>query len=149
VALALLSISGSIVTASGRPFMAVVLVAISLLAGAVLAFILVPRAQPGPAMLSAAAGATSLGMLVGLAVALAYLRRRFAAGPPALSVLRVLLAAGLAVALARLIPGSGILVGLSAMAVAGVVYLAALLVLREFGATDREKLVKVLRRKRG
>jgi hypothetical protein len=35
------------------------------------------------------------------------------------------------------------------MALAGLVFASALLGTREFGATDREKFLKILRRKRG
>jgi len=38
--------------------------------------------------------------------------------------------------------------GLAAMAAAGLVFAAALLATREFGATDREKFLKILHRKR-
>jgi stage V sporulation protein B len=148
VALALLSIAGSIVTASGRPDVAVALVAVTLVAGTGLAFTLVPRAIPGPAMLSAAAMSTAAGMLVGFLTALGYLWRRFKAGLPLLSVLRVLVATALAIAAARVVPGSGKLMGLAAMAAAGLVFAAALAATREFGATDREKFLKILHRKR-
>jgi stage V sporulation protein B len=148
VALALLSIACSIVTAAGRPDIAVYLVALTLAVGSALAFALVPGATPGPAMLTAAAAATALGMLAGLLAALAYLWRRFAALPPLASVLRVALAAALAVGLARLVPGSGKLAGLAAMAGAGLVFAAALVLAREFGPTDREKLAKILKVRR-
>jgi stage V sporulation protein B len=146
VALALLSIAGAIVTASGRPYVAVALVAVTLAAGTGLAFTLVPRAAPGPAMLSAAAMSTAAGMLVGFLTALGYLWRRFGAGLPLFSVLRVLIATALAVGVARLVPGSGVVAGAAAMALAGLVFAAALLGTREFGATDREKFFKILRR---
>lgn len=147
VALALLSIAGSIVTASGRPDVSVGLVALTLAVGSALAFAIVPSATPGPAMLAAAATATAFGMLAGLLAALVYLWRRFAAFPPMLSVLRVGAAAAAAIVAARLIPGDGKLVGLASAAVAGLVFAAGLLVLREFGATDKEKFAKILRLK--
>ena len=145
VALALLSIAGSMVTASGRPDVAIGLVGLTLAVGGAVAFAIVPSATPGPAMLAAAAIATALGMLAGLLAALAYLWRRFAALPPLLSVLRVAAAAAIAIALTRLIPGAGKIVGLASCAAAAVVFAAALLVLREFGATDREKFAKILK----
>ncbi len=147
VALALLSIAGSIVTASGRPDVSVGLVALTLAVGSALAFAIVPAATPGPAMLAAAATATAFGMLAGLLAALVYLWRRFAAFPPMLSVLRVGAAAAAAIVVARVIPGDGKLVGLASAVVAGLVFAAGLLVLREFGATDKEKFAKILRLK--
>jgi O-antigen/teichoic acid export membrane protein len=143
-----LSIAGSIVTASGRPYVAVALVAITLAAGTGLAFTLVPRADAGPAMLSAAAASTAAGMLAGFLAALAYLWRRFAAGLPLLSMLRVLAATVAAIGAARLVPGTGVVAGAAAMALAGLVFAVVLLLAREFGATDREKLLKILRRRR-
>jgi stage V sporulation protein B len=147
VALALLSIAGSIVTASGRPYVAMVLVAVTLMAGTGLAFTLVPSAAAGPDMLFAAALATTVGMLVGFVVALVYLRRRFGAGLPLASALRVVLAVALAVLVGRVMPGKGVMAGLAAMALAGIVYVGTLLLAREFGPSDREKFLKILRRK--
>jgi stage V sporulation protein B len=148
VALALLSIAGSIVTASGRPDISILLVAITLAVGSGLAFAIVPQATPGPAMLAAAAIATALGMVAGLVAALVYLWRRFAALPPLTSVLRVVIAAGLAIGLGRVLPGSGKIAGLFAIAVAGVVFAIVLLLAREFSATDREKFAKILKLRR-
>ena len=148
VALALLSIACSIVTASGRPDVAVGLVALTLAVGSALAFAIVPGATPGPAMLTAAAIATALGMLAGLLAALVYLWRRFATLPPLTSVLRVCAAAALATGLGRVMPGSGKIAGLAAMAVSGIAFAAVMLFLREFGATDREKFAKILKLQR-
>ena len=148
VALALLSIAGSIVTAAGRPDIAVGLVALTLAVGSALAFVLVPGSAPGSAMLTAAALATAFGMLAGLLAALVYLWRRFAALPPLLSVLRVGAAAILATGLGRVMPGEGKIAGLAATAAAGLAFAAALVLLREFGATDREKLAKILKLRR-
>jgi stage V sporulation protein B len=148
VALALLSIAGSIVTASGRPDIAVALVALTLAVGSSLAFVIVPGTAPGAAMLTAAALATALGMVAGLLAALVYLWRRFAALPPPLSVLRVCAAAISATSLGRVMPGQGKIAGLAATAVAGIAFAAALLLLREFGATDREKFAKILKLRR-
>jgi len=148
VALALLSIAGSIVMASGRPDIAVALVTLTLAVGSALAFILVPGSDPGAAMLSAAALATALGMVAGLVAALVYLWRRFSAMPPLLSILRVGAAAVLATALGRVMPGQGKLAGLAATAAAGIAFAVALMGLREFGATDREKFAKILKLRR-
>jgi O-antigen/teichoic acid export membrane protein len=148
VALALLSIGCSIVTASGRPDIAIFLVALTLAVGSAAAFAIVPAAAPGPAMLRAAAAATALGMLAGLVAVLVYLWRRFAAWPPLASVLRVGLAVAVAVGLGRVLPGAGKIAGLAAIAASAAVFAAVLLLAREFGATDREKFAKILRVKR-
>jgi len=145
VALALLSIACSIVTASGRPQIAVALVALTLTVGSGTAFAIVPGATPGSPMLVAAAVATALGMLAGLLAALAYLWRRFAGLPPLSTVVRVGAATLLGTALGRVMPGQGKLLGLGAIAAAGLAFAAVLVVLREFGATDREKFAKILK----
>ncbi len=147
VGLALLSISGSIFNASGRPRVAVGLIASALAAGAALNATLVPAAAPGAPMLVATAMAGASGVAVGLAVALVTLWRRFGAGLPAATLVRVAVAAALAVGTARLFPSAGKLVGLGVLASAGVVYFAALIVLRELGPTELAKLRKILRRR--
>lgn len=147
VALALLSVSGSIINASGRPRVSVALVATTVVVGAGLLSALVPGAEPGGSMLMRAALGTAGGMVAGFAVALVYLRRRFGAGLPAASVVRIAIAAALGIAVGRMFPGAGKLVALVAIAAAGLVFLVALVLLREFGPTDREKLRKILRRR--
>jgi O-antigen/teichoic acid export membrane protein len=145
VALALLSIAGSIVTASGRPDIAVVLVAVTLATGSGVAFAIVPSTTPDAAMLTAAATATALGMLAGLLGALFYLWRRFSVLPPLASVARVAIASGAAIAIGHLVPETGKVLGLAVIGLCGVVFAATLLVLKEFGATDREKFAKILK----
>jgi stage V sporulation protein B len=145
--LALLSVSGSIINASGRPAVAAGLVATTVLAGGGAAWILVPRATPGPEMLLATATANGIGVAVGLTLAVIYLRRRFEAGPPLATVARVLVAAAAAVLVGHLVPGRGKIAGLATLAVVGLVFVAALLVLRELGPADTAKLRKIFRRR--
>jgi stage V sporulation protein B len=146
-ALAILSVSGSIINASGRPRWAVVCLLATVATSATVAFVLVPGAQPGGGMMMAQAKAVAIGDFVGLALALVYLRRTFAAGPPLASVLRVFAAIAIAVVAARIFPASGKLIGMVTLAVVGLVYLAALIILRELGPADLAKLKKILRRK--
>lgn len=145
--LSLLGVSGAIINASGRPLVAIALVAgtVAICVGA--SFVLVPGQPPGPAMLVAAASASALGMAAGLAGALVYLRKEFRGGPPLASVVRVLVAAGIALAVGHFFPGKGKIANLLAVAVVGVVYLGALIALGEFGPQDREKFRKILRRR--
>jgi stage V sporulation protein B len=147
VALALLSIAGSIVIASGRPAVSSGLVGLTVAVGAALAFAIVPRQAPGPAMLTAAASASTLGMLAGLGAALVYLGRCFAAWLPPVSVLRVAVAATLALALARTLPGSGGGAALLGATAAGLTFFAALVLLRELGPAERRKLAAIVRLK--
>jgi hypothetical protein len=84
---------------------------------------------------------------VGLLCTVVYLRRRFSAGPPLLTVLRVGVAAAAAITVGRLVPGTGKLVGLLVLGVVALVFVAVLLLVRELGPADTAKLRKVLRRR--
>ena len=145
--LALLSVSGSIINASGRPGIAAGVVAATVAAGGGAASLLVRAASPGPEMLLASALSNAIGVALGLALALAYLRRRFSAGPPLMTVVRVGGSAAAAVVAGRLVPGAGKIAGLFALAVVAVVFLVALVVLRELGPADSAKVRKILRRR--
>ena len=52
-----------------------------------------------------------------------------------------------AVVVTRLVPGQGKIVGLAVMALAALTYVAVLIATREFGADDRAKFARVLRRR--
>jgi O-antigen/teichoic acid export membrane protein len=147
-ALAVLSVSGSIINASGRPRWSVVIMVVAVATSAGSAFALVPRAQPGAGMMMAQATAVALGDAVGLVLALVYLWRSFDAGPPLASVLRVGGAAAIATIAGRVFPSGGKVMGLVTLGVVGLAYLAALIILRELGPADAAKLQKILRRKK-
>ena len=89
VCLSLMGIAGSIINASGRLRATILLTALTVVSGTAAAFVVVPGQTPGPAMLTAAAAATSFGMGVGLVGALVYLKRQFGGSPPLATVLRV------------------------------------------------------------
>lgn len=147
VCLAMLGVAGSIINASGHPRVAGTLVATTVLVGGAAAFVIVPGQAAGAPMLNAAAAATAIGMAAGFAAALVYLKRRFAAGPPLATVVRVSVAAVLAIAAGRFLPGQGKIVALVALALAGLIFLGALIALGEFGPQDRAKFRKILSRK--
>jgi stage V sporulation protein B len=144
--LALLSVAGSIINASGRPRVAVRLMATVVLVGGGAAFLLVPRAAPGPQMLLASAVATTIGIAVGLGLAVLYLRHRFGAGPPLATVVRLAAAAALAIGAGRLAPDGGKVLGLLMLGAVGTLFVLALVLLRELGPADAAKLRRILRR---
>jgi stage V sporulation protein B len=148
VCLSLLGVSGSIINASGRLRASILLTALTVVSGTAAAFVLVPGQRPGPAMLTAAASATSFGTAVGLVTALVYLRRRFGAVAPLTTVLRVAAAVTAAVVVARLVPGQGKLLTVLVLPFAGVIFLGVLILLREFGAEDRAKFARIVGRRR-
>jgi stage V sporulation protein B len=145
--LALLAVACAILNAAGRTRTTVSLMLLTLVVGAAGLAVLIPRAEPGSAMLVAAASASALGMAAGLAAALVVLRARLGGSPPIKTVARVAAAIAAAVIVARLVPGQGKLVGLAVMALAAFAYAAVLLATREFGPEDRAKFARVLRRR--
>jgi stage V sporulation protein B len=146
--LALLAVACAILNAAGRTRATLSLMATTVVVGAVAAALLVPRAAPGAPMLMAAATATTLGMVAGFVASIVYLRARLGGAAPLGTVARVAAAMAAGALAARLVPGHGKIVGLAAMALAGLAYAAVLIALREFGPTDRAKFAKVLRRGR-
>jgi stage V sporulation protein B len=145
--LALLSVSGAMINASGRPRVAVAILAATVLVGAGTAFAIVPSARPGAPMLLASATATTVGNLVGLTLAMLYLRARFGAWLSLASVARTAVATALAIAAARVFPSGGKLLGLLTLAVVGGVFIAALIIVRELGPSDAAKLRRIFRRR--
>jgi stage V sporulation protein B len=146
VALSLLGVSGAIVNASGHPRVAVGFVALTVVVGAVAAFLIVPGQPPGPPMLNAAASATAIGMGAGFAGVILYLRSRFQAGPPLASILRVAAATAAALAVGHFAPVHGKLVTMGVLAGTGLVFFVVLILLGEFGPQDRAKFRRILGR---
>jgi hypothetical protein len=124
--------------------MGVVLVALVAVVASVTT--LVWRAGYGPEALTATATGTSAGMVVGLAVSGIVVYRRFGTFWPWLSLLRVAVAAGVAVTAGRFMPMVGKLVTLGECVGVLVIYLVVLAVLREFKGEDIARLKQVLRR---
>lgn len=147
-ALSLLGVACAIINASGRPRVAVGLVAVTLLVGSVCALVLVPNAAPGPAMLRAQAISTAAGMGAGFLVAMAYLKRSFGGAVPLGTVLRTTLGLALGASAAQLMPQGGRVMGLAAVAVVVLVFLATLLLAQELGPEDRARFARLARRKR-
>jgi stage V sporulation protein B len=145
--LALMSVCGAIINASGRPRIMVGLMSVTVAVSVATAFVLVRTAPPGAQMLLASATATTVGNVTGLLLALVYLKKQFDAGPPLATVLRVAAAAAVAIVAARVFPSGGKLMGLVTLGVVGLVFVAALIILRELGPADAAKLKKILGRK--
>jgi stage V sporulation protein B len=144
--LALLAVACSILNAAGRTRATVSLVALTVVCGTAAAALLIPRAAPGAPMLVAAASATALGMVVGFVASAVYLRASLGGTPPPPTLGRVALAIAAGMAVGRFVPGHGRIVGLAAIALAVVAYVAVLLLTGELGPEDRAKLRRVLRR---
>jgi stage V sporulation protein B len=144
--LALLGVACAILNAAGRTRATLSFMAITVVVGAGAAAVMIPRAEAGPAMLVAAASATSLGMASGFVASLVYLRTRLGGGLPLATVARVGASAAAAVLVARFLPAHGKVMGLAAIAAVGIVYVVMLVALREFGPDDKAKVRRILRR---
>jgi O-antigen/teichoic acid export membrane protein len=145
--LALLAVTCAILNAAGQAVPALLLMAATVVTGVSGAFILVPRATVGPEMLTAAAIAASLGMALGLVASVVFIRVRMGGSAPPSTLGRILVAGTAAVLVGRALPAGGKLMGLAVTALVTVVYLGGLILLREFGPTDRAKFRKVLFRR--
>ena len=143
--LAVLCVSCAILNAAGRATASLALMAVTVVIGVGAAFVLVPHAAFGPAMLQAAAVATSLGMVTGFLGAMVYLKVRLGGNIPAATAFRVAAAGTAAVLLGHFLPGHGKLVGIAITILVAVVYLAVLIALGEFGPEDRAKVKRILR----
>ena len=97
--------------------------------------------------LVASAAATAPALAIGGIIALIYLRQVFGATIPLATVARVAICAGLVVGVSWLGPRFGLLLTLVKSAVVAVVFIGGLVVLKEFGQEDRDRLMRVLRRK--
>jgi stage V sporulation protein B len=144
--LAMLSVSCAILNASGRATAALVIMAATLGVGIGAAFVLVPPTEIGAPMMRAAALATSAGMVLGFVGSVIYLRLRLGGNPPLATVVRVAAAGAAALVASRFLPTGGKILGLITTVMGAIVYFAVLIVLREFGPSDRAKIRKILRR---
>src|SRR6185503_8315988 len=142
--LALLAVVCAILNAAGRTNATLSFVSVTVAVGAAAAALLVPRAAVGTPMLVAAASATALGMVAGFIASVIYVRAALGGTPPPATVARVALGVVAGLALGRLLPGHGKIVGLAATALAAVVYAAVLVATGELGAADRAKLLRML-----
>ncbi len=76
--------------------------------------------------------------------ALIYLKRQFGARPRWRRWCAWRWRLSVAVGVARLVPGEGKLITLVTLPLAGIVFLAALILIREFGPEDRAKFARIL-----
>jgi stage V sporulation protein B len=148
VAFAIFTIGGSILNGAGRTREAVIGAAVTLVALVVALFLTLPRVGPGRPLLAAAGACTAGAMALGAIVTGFMLRSHFGVFVSPLTVARVALASGAAVAVGRFWPPHGKLFVLVGAGAAGAVYLVALVVMRELGKADLERVLGVARRRK-
>jgi stage V sporulation protein B len=146
VAFALLSIGGTILNAAGRTSDAVTLVALTLALLVTGLFVGIPRAEPGAELLAVCAGTTASAMVLGAAGSGWLLSRRFGGSLPAATLLRVLVAAAVAIAVGQTLQTSGKLMALGELALAALLYAGVLVVSGEVRRDDVSAFARVFRR---
>lgn len=147
VAFSLFIVGTTILNAAGRLRQALTATASMLVAVVALCWTIIPMASTPSGALTAGAIGASGGMLVGWFVVSVVLRRQFGATTPALTTLRVLLSAGGAVALGRFLPHTSRVVTLLECLLVVLCFGLGLLLTRELGREDWERLMRVLRRR--
>lgn len=146
VAFSLFIVGTTILNAAGRLRLALTATGAMLAAVAAICWLLIPTtASPSGALVTAAAGATA-GMVLGWIIVSAVLRRHFGATTPKLTTLRVLLAASVAVAIGRLLPHSSRVVTLAECLLVVGCFFLVLVVTRELGRRDWERVARVVQR---
>ena len=146
-AFSILGITCAALSGLGRPLAAALLTALGVSLIAAGCSVLVPRAALGPAMLVQSATATAAALSITAAAGGLVLYRVAGGFVPAATLLRVVGAIGVTIALGSRLPWLGkLFVPLEALAVAAL-YVAILVLTRELGRADLARVLTVVRRK--
>jgi stage V sporulation protein B len=146
-AFSVLGITCAALSGLGRPTAAALLTALGVGLIAAGCVVLIPRAELGPQMLVHAAIATSTALAITAAAAGLVLRSVAGGFVSAATIVRVLGALGVAVAVGSRLPWLGkLFVPIEAVAVAAL-YVVVLVVTRELGPADLARVLTVVRRK--
>lgn len=129
----------TIISASGRPIVSVVIAGITLVTSAILNALLIP-----PYGLVGAAVATTVSMLMASAVALAYVGARFGALISIASTARIIGSAGVIYIASRVIVPTSKVMVVGQLAALGTCYCALLILTREIGRKDLRMIARVI-----
>ncbi len=136
----LLYIVTTIISASGRPAVSLMIGGLTLVSSALLNALLIPRFG-----LAGAATGTTVAMFIGVASGGVYLIRRFGAFLPAASFVRITAAALVVGLLSFVITTQSKVMILAQLAALSLAYVAALLLTRELGREDLAALKKIVK----
>jgi O-antigen/teichoic acid export membrane protein len=148
VAFSVFAITGTILNGAGQTRAAIITAAITLAVAAVGNAIVIPRFEPGGELLLACATVTGVAMVFGAAISGFALKKHLGAFLPILSLVRVVIAVAVAMAVGQVIPFKTPLMTLVEAAVVGLSFLATLVVTGELGKKDLQTIIAV-RKKRG
>ncbi len=148
VAFSLFAIAGTILNGAGYTRAAIGSAAVTLVIAAAGNAIVIPQLEPGREALFGVATVTGIAMVIGATLAGFQLRQKLGAFLPVLSVLRVLIAVGVAIAVGHVIPFRTPLMTLIEAAIVGLTFLAVLIGTGELNKKDLQAIIAV-RKKRG
>ena len=148
VAFSMLAIAGTILNGAGKSRPAVISAAITLAIAVIGNAIAISMYASSPHVLDVAAAVTGGAMVIGAVIASFQLQRHFGATMPLVSLVRILIATGVAFAVGRFLPLHGKLMTLVEAVIVAGVFLVVLVASRELGARDLQA-IKAVRSKRG
>jgi O-antigen/teichoic acid export membrane protein len=145
VSFALLSVANALLNGAGdeRRALAVIAATLALVVGAVVVCLATANSTSDMGLRTAIG--TAAGMTAGLALCLVAVHGRFGAGLEPLRLLRVLLAAAVAVGVGRLMPEGGMLLSLAECCAVIAVYFLVLVASRELVKEDYEQWIVVFK----
>jgi O-antigen/teichoic acid export membrane protein len=147
VAFSVFAIGGTILNGAGYTRHAIAVAAVTLAVAAAGNALILPRLEPGRELLLGAATVTGGAMLLGAGLVGVALVRTLGAFVPVWSVIRVVIAVAVAMAVGHLLPLRTPLATLLEAAIVGLTFLAVLVVTRELTRRDLEAIVAVRRRR--
>ncbi len=141
LAFGLIYVLTTIITASGRPTVSLMIGLVTLVASAALNALLVPRLG-----LTGAGLATTLAMFIGAGVGSAYLLAKFAALIPPLSLLRIIACSAVVYALSFIYTPTSKVMIIVKLAALGLLYVVALVTSREVGRDELRLIQRVVKK---
>ncbi|HST23241.1 MAG TPA: oligosaccharide flippase family protein [Blastocatellia bacterium] len=137
----LIYVMTTIITASGRPTVSLMIGAVTLMVNAGLNAMLIPAQG-----IKGAAIGTTVSMLLGTIIGGGYLLAKFGALMPVISILRIALCSGLIYAASIAFTSASKVLIVGKLAVLCIVYVIALVVVKEIGRDDLADVKKVLKK---
>jgi O-antigen/teichoic acid export membrane protein len=147
VAFSVLAINGTILNSAGYTKQAIAIAAVTLGVAVAGNWIAIPMAADETSVLPVAAVVTAGAMLFGAIASGAVLYKKLGAFLPWMSLVRIAIATGAALAVGRVLPLHGKLMTLVEACVVGGTFLVTLVITRELGKRDLEA-IKAIRKKR-
>ncbi len=145
----LFNIVNTLLMSAGRADQAMIVGLLTIALAAGLYYAILPGAVGLHDLLERTGICTLIAFAFGLVTGLALLWRKYGAPAPLSTTIRVLAIGGALVAAGLFIPPMGKIASLAVAAAVGLSFLALLVISGEFGAEDKERLMRIIKRKKG